>query len=89
MRNRKIYQQLETIIETSLSPKRGPALGTRLLCSPNVSLPSISNMKSLRENREVLKNEQKIKLANKNDLVDQIQRKKMLINSTMSAFQNR
>jgi hypothetical protein len=88
MRNRKIYQQLETIIETSLSPKRGPALGTRLFCSPNVSLPSISNIKSLRENREVLKNEQKI-LANKNELVDQIQKKKMLINSTMFAFQNR
>jgi hypothetical protein len=46
MRNKKIYQQLETVIETSLSPKRRPVLTTRILCSPNMSLSSISNFKS-------------------------------------------
>ena len=46
MRNKKIYQQLETIIETSLSPKRRPVLNTRILCSPNMSLSSISNFGS-------------------------------------------
>lgn len=48
MRNRKLYQQLETIIETSLSPKRGPAIGSRILCGPNVSMPNINHMKNLK-----------------------------------------
>lgn len=62
MRNKKIYQQLETIIETSLSPKRRPVLNTRILCSPNISLSSISNFK----NHSNLKNSNiKIKIANR------------------------
>lgn len=46
MRNPRMYRQLETIIETSLSPHRSTRIPTRLLCSPNVSLPALGHLPS-------------------------------------------
>ncbi len=88
MRNKKIYQQLETIIETSLSPKRRPVLNTRILCSPNMSLSSISSFRS----HPNLKNSNiKMKIANrcawKQEVVNEIKEKSMLLNPPLNSWQ--
>lgn len=48
MRNRKLYHNLERILETSLSPQRKRLMTGRLLYNPSVALASIQQIPTAR-----------------------------------------